>query len=158
MARSLLQAELKQTRPFRLPEEEAALNVQRTAQALQRPAEGLMKEHGLSESSYNVLRILRGSYPKGLPCYEISSRMVFAVPDVTRLTDRLLKRGLVERERSTEDRRVVLTRATPAGVDLVNSLDAPMETLLKEQLGHLDAGELATLIQLLEKARTPPEP
>ena len=154
MARSLLQTELKQTKPFPL-DQEAVLNVQRTATALQRPAEALMKAHGLSESTYNVLRILRGSHPSGLPCYEISSRMVFHVPDVTRLTDRLIKMGLVERERSTEDRRVVLTRATEAGIDRVNSLDGPLDALLKEQLGHMSKEELTALVGLLEKARTP---
>ena len=60
MPRSLLQTELKQSKPFRI-EEEAALNVRRTGAVLARPAEMLMKTHGLSESTYNVLRILRGS-------------------------------------------------------------------------------------------------
>ncbi len=154
MPRSLLQTELKQSKPFRI-EEEAALNVRRTGAVLARPAEMLMKTHGLSESTYNVLRILRGSYPEGLACHEISSRMVFHVPDVTRLTDRLIERGLVERERSSEDRRVVLTRATDAGLELVDSLDAPLRQILAEQLGHMAPEELRTLIALLEKARSP---
>jgi DNA-binding MarR family transcriptional regulator len=157
MVKSLLQSELKQTRPFRLMEEEALLNVQRTGEMLRRPADVLMKEHGLSPSSYNVLRILRGSYPDGLPCHEISGRMVSHVPDITRLTDRLLSMGLVERERSRQDRRVVLTRATPRGIELVNSLDEPLSEIMKLQLGHMSEAELATLIRLLEKARTPPD-
>lgn len=156
MPRSLLQRQIKQRRPFRL-EEEAVLNAQRTAAALQRPAEALMKAHGLSESSYNVLRILRGSHPEGLPCHEISSRMIVRVPDVTRLTDRLIKMGLVERERSTEDRRVVLIRATQAGLDLVDALDEPLDELVQSQLRHMSKQELETLVALLEKARSPAE-
>lgn len=155
MAKSLLVSELKQTRPFRLIEEEAVLNVQRTAEALRRPTELLMKEHGLSPSTYNVLRILRGAYPNGLPCHDISDRMVSHVPDITRLTDRLVSKGLAERERSTEDRRVVLTRATAEGVELVNSLDAPLGETLREQLSHMTKQELQTLIGLMEKARAP---
>lgn len=157
MAKSLLVSELKQTKPFRLVEEEAVLNVQRTAEALRRPTELLMKEHGLSPSTYNVLRILRGAYPDGLPCHDISDRMVSHVPDVTRLTDRLVSKGLAERERSTEDRRVVLTRATAAGVDLVTSLDAPLGETLKAQLSHMTRDELRTMIDLMEKARTLPK-
>jgi DNA-binding MarR family transcriptional regulator len=157
MAKSLLVSELKQTKPFRLVEEEAVLNVQRTAEALRRPTELLMKEHGLSPSTYNVLRILRGAYPEGLPCHDISDRMVSHVPDITRLTDRLVSKGLAERERSTDDRRVVLTRATAAGVELVSSLDAPLGDTLKAQLSHMTRDELRTMIGLMEKARTPLE-
>lgn len=154
MPESLLRSEIKQTKPFPL-DEEASLSVQRTAAELRQPAEALMKAHGLSASSYNVLRILRGSHPHGLPCHEIASRMVFRVPDITRLTDRLIRMGLVERERSTQDRRVVLTRATRAGLDLVNSLDEPLRSIRDAQLGHMSDDELRTLIRLLEKARSP---
>jgi len=156
MSESLLQSELKQRRPFGL-QEEAMLNVARTSEILRRPSEVLMKEHGLSPSSYNVLRILRGSHPEGLPCHEISGRMVTHVPDVTRLTDRLLTMGLVERQRSTEDRRVVLTRITQGGLDVVDELDQPLLELCREQLQHLSDRELSTLIGLLEKVRTPAE-
>jgi DNA-binding MarR family transcriptional regulator len=155
MAKSLLVSELKQTKPFRLIEEEAVLNVQRAAEALRRPTELLMKEHGLSPSTYNVLRILRGAYPEGLPCHDISERMVSHVPDITRLTDRLVSKGLAERERSSEDRRVVLTRATAEGVELVGSLDAPLGETLKAQLSHMTRDELQTMIGLMEKARAP---
>ena len=154
MPRSLLQSELKQTKPFRL-EDEVSLNIQRTAAALAAPSDRLMKERDLSPSAYNVLRILRGARPDGLPCHEISTRMVFRVPDVTRLTDRLIKRGLVERERSSEDRRVVLTRITDAGLELVDSLDQPLADLVASQFRHMEAGELRTLVGLLEKVRTP---
>ena len=75
----------------------------------------MIKSHGLTGAQYNVLRILRGAEPEGLLCRGISERMISRDPDITRLLDRMEKRGLITRERQTEDRRVIKTRITPEG-------------------------------------------
>src|SRR5437588_2508184 len=95
-------------------EEAVFLELLRTTDLLSRALAGVLKTENLSGTQYNVLRILRGA-PEGLPCGEIASRMITRDPDVTRLLDRLEKRGLVSRCRETQDRRTVLTRITPAG-------------------------------------------
>ncbi len=148
-----LQEELKQTRPFEHVETEVFLNVARTNETLRAPLDALLKEHRLSQATYNVLRILRGARGEGLPCNEISSRLVTRVPDVTRLLDRLTTAGLVDRERDTHDRRVVLSKITPRGLELLEELDAPLIAAQKDLLGHMSRKEMETLSTLLEKAR-----
>src|SRR6266478_1928499 len=96
MARGL-QEELKQNVPFTSREQEAYLSLLRTADALQSRVEAKLKEFGLTGTQYNALRILRGAGEDGIPCSDIAERMITRDPDITRLLDRLQKRGLVER-------------------------------------------------------------
>ena len=148
-----LQAEIKQKKPFQSAEQEAFLNLLRTAEALIRRQAEVLKPAALSHPQYNVLRILRGAGPKGLACREVCERMITRDPDLTRLVDRLEVRGLVARGRDGKDRRVVTLRITPAGLRLLKSLDEPVTRLHAQQLGHLGTKQLRTLIQLLEVAR-----
>lgn len=150
---SLLQEEIRQTRPFVSLEEEAFLNLQRTANALLQTITRSLKSYDLTPTQYNVLRILRGSHPEKLTCGDIGGRMVTPDPDVTRLLDRLEKRQLVRRARDTVDRRVVRAGITGAGLELLEELDDPVPTWLSRFLGHLAEDELQRLIELLEKAR-----
>src|SRR5690348_1626218 len=145
MSESLLQSELKKKRPFEQAEEEAILNLLRTVDVVSLPFERLFAEHGISGPQYNVLRILRGHGPKGLPCTEIGEQMVSRMPDMTRLVDRLERAGLVRRSRTEEDRRVVLICLTAKGLDLIAGLDGPVRRLHKETLGHLTREELKEL-------------
>ena len=148
-----IQAELKQTKPIASLEEEAFLNIQRTANALAQGIGELLKAHDLTATQYNVLRILRGAGSCGLTAGDIGERMITRDPDVTRLLDRLERRGLVERWRCTEDRRVVWTRITEAGLETIAPLDKPVVELHVSQLGHLGHDRLQELIALLEVAR-----
>ena len=124
------------------------------ADALSLEAEQLIKSTGLSAAQYNVLRILRGAEPQGLPCRGISDRMISHDPDITRLLDRLEKRALITRERQTDDRRVVLTRITSQGLDLLKPLDQPIHELHKRQFRHMPATRLKALFKLLEELRS----
>ena len=125
----------------------------RTADLVSRAPAQLLKTEDLSPTQYNVLRILRGTLG-GLPCGEIASRMITRDPDVTRLLDRLGKRGLIARRRETKDRRVVLTRITSEGLELLARLDDPMQQAHRKQLGHLGRNRLQALTELLEALRT----
>ncbi|MGH7214040.1 MAG: MarR family winged helix-turn-helix transcriptional regulator [Tepidisphaeraceae bacterium] len=149
----MLQQQLKKKRPFDSPEQEAALNLSRTAGVLDNAAEQLFRAHGLSGACYNVLRILRGAGTEGLPSLEIRERLVSPLPDVTRLVDRLCASGLVRRQRTDADRRIVLVSIGQKGMDLLAKLDGPVIELHRKQLGHLTKQELSELNRLLEKAR-----
>ena len=149
-----LQQELKKRRPFDSPEQEATLNIARTADRFGICFARLFREYGLTPSQYNVLRILRGE-GKPLPILEVADRMLAAVPGITGLIDRLEGMGLVARDRSTEDRRVVFVAITPKGLDLLARLDEPVSALHKRLLGHMSPAVLGQLIGLLEKARQP---
>ena len=152
MARDI-QSELKQKKPFTCREEELFLNLIRTADQLQRSFVELLKSVDLSQTQYNVLRILRGAGENGLACGEIGERMVTRDPDITRLLDRLEKRALVSRNREKEDRRVVTARIAPTGLELVRKLDEPVIQIHRAQLGHIETKQQEVLIRLLESAR-----
>ncbi|HEY3973456.1 MAG TPA: MarR family transcriptional regulator [Candidatus Sulfotelmatobacter sp.] len=135
------------------PEEIAFLDLARTTDMLSRGLVQVLKGGGdLSPTQYNVLRILRGT-PEGLPCGEIACRMITRDPDVTRLLDRLEKRGLISRCRENVDRRMVMARITPEGLKLLASLDPPVVEAHRRQLGHLSKEQLRALSELLGAAR-----
>ena len=134
------------------PEETAFLDLVRTCDLLSRGPAQVLKAEDLSATQYNVLRILRGTR-EGLPCGEIGNRMITRDPDITRLLDRLEKRGLISRCRVTKDRRMVMARITPEGLKLLASLDDPVEEAHRAQLGHLGKVRLRELAELLEDAR-----
>src|SRR5216684_4622011 len=134
-------------------EEAVFLDLLRTCDLLSRRPAQLLKTEDLSATQYNVLRILRGS-PEGLPCGEIASRMITRDPDVTRLLDRLEKRGLISRCRETKDRRTVMARITPEGLKLLARLDEPVQAGHRRQLGHLGRERLRLLTELLSVARS----
>lgn len=129
------------------------ISLQKAADALGLEAEQLLKPHTLTGTQYNVLRILRGAEPEGLPCSAIGERMISHDPDMTRLLDRMEKRGLITRARQTTDRRVVKTRITSEGLALLKSLDQPVRELHKRQLHHISSARLKTLAGLLEEVR-----
>jgi DNA-binding MarR family transcriptional regulator len=150
---SRLAEEIHQAKPFGSAEEEAYLSLLRTADALAAALDRLLAPAGLTGTQYNVLRILRGAGASGLTCRGAAERMLTHDPDVTRLLDRLERRGLVRRSRERPDRRVVSTRITAAGLELLAGLDAPIEEFHRQQLGRLGKSSLRALTDLLAAAR-----
>jgi DNA-binding MarR family transcriptional regulator len=135
-------------------EETVFLDLLRTSDVLSRRIDYVLKNADLSSNQYNVLRILRGS-PEGLACGEIGSRMITRDPDITRLLDRLEKRALISRCRESKDRRMVLTRITPAGLKLLAELDEPVQQAHRGQLGHMGRERLKALSELLRVSLDP---
>jgi DNA-binding MarR family transcriptional regulator len=148
-----LKLEILQEPPFSSMEEEALLNLMRTSDYLQRAIQQKMRGWGLTSTQYNVLRILRGAQPNGLPCAAIGDRMITAEPDITRLLARLKRLKLIRQHRDRHDRRVVLTEITDSGLDLLRAMEPVAHSAPKELLGHLNRAELSELIRLLELAR-----
>jgi DNA-binding MarR family transcriptional regulator len=149
-----LQREIKKKTPFELPEQEAMLNLLRTADQLQIRFARLFRKFGLTPQQYNVLRILRGE-GRPLPILDIASRMITVVPGITGLIDRLEAANLVERKRCEEDRRVIYVAIAPRAVELLGQIDRPLMEMHQTVLGHLTREELDALSALLEKARRP---
>ena len=149
-----LQQELKKKRPFESPREEALLSVVRTSDQLQIRSARLLREHGLTPSQYNILRILRGE-GKPLPILEIASRTITVVPGITGLIDRLERAGFVNRLRCEKDRRIIYVALTDQGMTTLAALDEPLVALHRKLMGHMSQGELKELIRLLEKVREP---
>lgn len=126
--------------------QEAYVALLSTAGALERDFTELLRPYELSGPQYNVLRILRGAGPEGATCGEVGGNLIRHDPDVTRLLDRLEKRGLIARGRDTKDRRIVRTRITGAGLDLLATLDDLIDATHERQLGHLSEADLRGLI------------
>ena len=140
----------KQHDPLPLPDR-AFIALQKAADKLAQQAEQLVKANGLTGAQYNVLRILRGAEPDGLACSTISERMISHDPDMTRLLDRMEKRDLITRQRQTDDRRVVKTRITGGGLELLKQLDHPIRELHKKQFAHMGNARVKELADLLEE-------
>jgi DNA-binding MarR family transcriptional regulator len=148
-----LRHEIEQGRPFSSEEEEAVLNLFRTADCLQREFQRRTRDWGISSTQYNVLRILRGAHPESLTCSEIGGRMITADPDITRLLARMKSNKLIRQHRDHHDGRVVRTQISEAGLELLRQMDPVIQSLPKDLLGHLGEKEIAQLTRLLELAR-----
>ena len=147
--------ELKQQSKFASREQEVLLGLRIAAARIMEPWEKFLKGTAeLTPNQYNVLRILRGSHPTRLPCGDIAERMIARDPDITRLVDRLGRRGLVTRVRSRQDRRVVEVGITEKGQQILRSLDAHVDRFPKAMLGHLGPKKLEQLGALLEHVMT----
>ncbi|MGA8044519.1 MAG: MarR family transcriptional regulator [Terracidiphilus sp.] len=148
-----LKREIAQERPFSSPHEEALLNIFRTADCLQRAFQRRARQWEITGTQYNVLRILRGAHPQGLTCSAIGDRMITAVPDITRLLARLKALKLIRQRRDPRDRRVVWTRISDSGLDLLRQMDPVIQALPGELLDQFTPDEVTAFISFLERAR-----
>jgi DNA-binding MarR family transcriptional regulator len=140
--------------PRTLAQFTAYASLLRAAESLQRGFAELLKAVDLSPSQYNILRVLRVAGPLGMTCGQVGGQLIRHDPDVTRLMDRLERRALIARSREPEDRRVVRTRITASGLDLIAGLDAPVNALHEQQFGHMSERQLDELSALLATAQT----
>lgn len=148
---------VRRSSPFDSLEQEAFLNIWRTYDRLRIEEDRLFERFDLSPQQYNALRILRGAHPRSLPTLKLAKKLVSRAPDITRLLDKLARRGLIERERPESNRRTVEVRITGAGMKLLAQLAGPVRECHARQLGHMSRKKLAELIALLGEARGPHE-
>ena len=145
-------------RRFDSLEQEAYLSLWRTYDRLRAIEEELFSRWDLTAQQYNLLRLLRASYPDPAPTLSLASRLISRAPDVTRMLDRLEVLSLIERRRSAAERRAVMVVITPRGLELLEKIAGPLEECHRKQLGHLSKAQLRSLIDLLVQARLPHEP
>lgn len=149
MSKALRKA-IHQTKPFASLEQEVYLGIRFVARLVRDPwARFLKVQEDLSLSQYNLLRILRGAGPGGHQVGAIAKRMINRDPDVTRLVDRLLARGLLLRERDENDRRVVHVTLTTEGHKVLARLDQAANEFATPLLGFLGQEQLQELDRLL---------
>jgi DNA-binding MarR family transcriptional regulator len=153
---SQLQREIRQGKPFRSRGQEVVVALLRTADLVRRTVGRALEPHDITLQQYNVLRILRGAGEQGLPTLEIAERMIEQAPGVTRLLDRLEVKGLVRRQRCAQDRRQVLCWLTPAGLELVERLDEPVDSADAEAVAMLTPEEQEKLLRMLDAIRSGP--
>jgi DNA-binding MarR family transcriptional regulator len=148
-----VQAEIRQTRPFRSRKQEATIALLRTASVVSRVLERVVEPAGLSLAQYNALRIVRGAGSAGIPTLAVRERMIQEGTTITRILDKLEAAGLVRRERSTPDRRQVVCFVTPEGRQLLERLDPKVNEADEKVVAGLGAGELDRLIATLDDIR-----
>jgi DNA-binding MarR family transcriptional regulator len=148
---------VRSSRRFDSLEQEVFLNLWRTYDRLRAFEDELFARFELTPQQYNALRLLKSEHPNPLPTLELAGRLVSRAPDITRLLDKLEQRGLIERDRRAENRRVVRVGITPAGLKLLEQLCAPILECHRMQLGHLTRQQLNELGALLNVAREPHE-
>jgi DNA-binding MarR family transcriptional regulator len=132
-------------------EDQLFVSLLKAADSLSQEAERLLKSAGLTGAQYNVLRILRGAEPDGILCRGIAERMISRDPDMTRLLDRMEKHDWITRQRQKDDRRVIKTRITAEGLNLLKKLDQPVRDLHERQFRHMSLTRLRQLAELLEE-------
>ena len=142
---------------FDSAEQEGFLALWRTYDRLRALEEELFGRYDLTPQQYNALRLLAGERPDKLRTLDLARRLVSRAPDITRLLDKLELRGLIERERPADNRRVVYVGITAAGLALLRELRDPIRDCHQRQLGHLSRKELNDLTALLRLARQPHE-
>lgn len=153
----MIPATPKQKLRFDSLEQEAYLSLWRTYDRLRLLEDELFAQFDLTAQQYNLLRLLKAAHPDAVPTLTLASRLVSRAPDITRMLDRLKDRGLIERERSEEDRRAVLVTISQQGLALLEEITQPLAECHEHQLGHLNSNDLKTLVRLLKKVRSPHE-
>lgn len=138
-------------------EQEAYLHLWRTYDRLKAIEEELFGSHHLSPQQYNALRLLRAAIPEGLTVQGLGSRLISRAPDMTRMLDRLERRGWIQRVRRSDNRRVVDVSITAAGIQLLKDLAEPLQAVHRRQLGHMSASKLKALVEILVELRAPHE-
>lgn len=148
-----LSKELHRCQPFASVDQESVVSLVRTSDQLGNHLARFFRQHDMTFSQYNLLRIL-DMEDRPLTCSEIGERLVQVVPAVTALVDRLLKRELVTRERSETDRRTVYVAITKEGRKLVKPIVEHLRELEHEVMSELKRREQKELIRLLQLVRT----
>lgn len=150
---SAVQAEIRQTKPFRSAAQEATIALLRTASIVTRALSRVVEPSGLSLAQYNALRIIRGAGSGGIPTLSIRERMIEEGTTITRLLDKLEDAGLIRRERTVPDRRQVLCFVTDSGRTLLDTLDPLVNAADEEAVASLNESELKRFIDLLDTVR-----
>ncbi len=131
--------------------EEVDLNLRVAVNLLDEKFYKMIEPFGITGAQYNVLRILKGVYPEGHARCAIATRMIERASDITRIIDRLEKQGLVIRDRTSEDRRMSITRITEKGIELVDKIKPLIENEHAQNTKALTEDECRQLSVLLEK-------
>jgi DNA-binding MarR family transcriptional regulator len=145
-----LKHRLKQNAPFESAAQEALLNLFVAASHMRDRIDRVCETHGISYNQYNILRILNGGPCEGYARCDLIERMLDRSPDVTRLSDRLVKEGLVQRHRSREDRRVTLHAITEQGQTLLQRMRSDIEGVITDFAVRIEEKDQQHLSRICE--------
>lgn len=147
-----LEEDIQQGKGFKSERHKALVNILFTEAWLRSRMSEILKPFKLTGQQYNVLRILRGSYPKPISTRCIRSRMLDKMSDASRIVDRLFKKELVERKACSSDKRLVDVVITDKGLKLLEQIDEPLDSL-GDAFGLITEQEAQALNETLDKLR-----
>ncbi len=147
-----LEKDIKQQKPFKSPYQKLLVNIIYTSNWMNFEQQSFLKPFDLSSQQYNVLRILRGQYPKPITVNGIIERMLDKMSNASRLVDKLLSKDLVSRCDNADDRRACDIRITQKGMDILTIIDGIQEDW-ENPMKKLSTEEAETLSNLLDKLR-----
>ena len=136
---------------------EALLGLMMAATTVIDAVDAVCQKHGVTRAQYNVLRILRGA-PEGHARCEIASRLIERAPDVTRMIDRLLQQGMIERRASDKDRRLSIAKITRKGLNLLDRMQPEVDEVTARLSSKLSSAEASELLRLCERLIEGAEP
>jgi DNA-binding MarR family transcriptional regulator len=146
-----LEEEIQQKR-FASPRAKLSVNLIYTYHWLVSKNHDFFKDHDITMQQFNILRILRGQYPNPCTIQLLKDRMLDKQSDVSRLVDRLVLKGHVERQVCEKDRRKMDVLISPSGLQLLETLD-PLVRRMDDHASHLSESEVEALNDLLDKMR-----
>lgn len=145
-----IEEEIKQPK-FKSPLQKAVINLLFTSNWIQNQQQSFFKDSGITGQQFNILRILKGQYPKAISATEIRLRMLDKNSDVSRLLDRLIAKELVIKQTCPNDKRATDVTITQQGLDVLNHFDKIQKEL--DNVLKLSDEEAKQLSDLLDKAR-----
>jgi DNA-binding MarR family transcriptional regulator len=138
------------------PHLNAAVNIKITNGWVCNLQDNFFKAYQLTHQQYNILRILKGQYPKGISIMEIKRRMIDKMSNVGRLVEKLQQKGYVERVENFNDRRVIFVHLTEVGLALLADIQAIHFETMREYFNNITEQEAVELVRILEKMRAKP--
>lgn len=148
-----IEEDIKQGKAFHSPHEKLIVNIMFTNSWMLDQQNQLFKPFKLSTPQYNVLRILRGSYPKACTINSIIERMIDRMSNASRIVDRLETKGLVERKVNKNDRRARDVMITQHGLKILEKVDHTLDAWVKSMSG-IDETQVEEANQVLDKMRS----
>ena len=139
---------------FRNEHQKAGVNLLYTYGWVMERTKELFASEDITPQQFNILRILRGSFPQPLSTLQIRERMLDKMSDTSRIVDRLITKGLVKKGTCKTDRRLVDVIITDKGKKMLERLDKRQDEL-DNIIGNLSEKEAAVLSELLDKIRSP---
>jgi DNA-binding MarR family transcriptional regulator len=148
-----LESEIKQQKPFQSSFQKATVNIMFTNNWIYAQESSIFRVFDLTIQQYNVLRILRGQYPKPVTVNTIIERMIDKMSNASRLVDKLLVKKLVLRKEAKHDRRACDVIITKKGLEILSQIDEIHQTWEKETFTKITSAEAEQLSELLDKLR-----
>jgi MarR family transcriptional regulator, 2-MHQ and catechol-resistance regulon repressor len=146
-----IQQDIKQSN-FRNEYQKSMINILYTSSWIAEKMRDILEAYDLTYQQYNVLRILRGSHPEPLSTLEIRNRMLDKMSDASRIVDRLISKGLVEKKISKKDKRLVDVIISEKGINLISEMNLRVDEM-DEIVGNMTESEAKTLNRILDKLR-----